>query len=317
LDSEHPVRDVEVQPTLKVDNKEITPWFCISAEPAIVDGCKHMVVAIDDITVRKQAEEKLKEAMELKSQFISTVSHELRTPLTNMKESIAIVLDEVAGEINDEQRNFLDIAKRNVDRLARLINDVLDFQKLKAGRMKLNMQENDIKEVVGEVHQTMALSAEKKGVDFSLELEDNLPRAIFDSDKIIQVLTNLISNAIKFTPEKGRVTVCVQHQSEDLVIRVSDTGMGIPREALPKIFERFYRVHRPGKQIQGTGLGLAIVKKIVMMHGGRIEVESEVDQGTTFTVFLPLAAKSIPEVPSEKMDELLEKTVVNNSAHTK
>jgi signal transduction histidine kinase len=93
--------------------------------------------------------------------------------------------------------------------------------------------------------------------------------------------------------------------------------MGIPEEALPKVFDRFYRVHRPGKQIQGTGLGLAIVKKIVMMHGGRIEVESEMDQGTTFTVFLPLAAKSMPEVPSEKMDELLEKTVVDDSARTK
>ena len=445
LDSEECIHELEIQPTLKVDDKEITPWLRISAEPAIVDGCKHVVVAVDDITDRKKAEEKLrdseerlrnaqriahlgswdwnimtndlywseeifrifgfspqefsptydeflnsvhpddrefvqkhinaavhnnkeysidhrivlpsgelkyvheqgevnrdkdgtpyrmvgtviditdikraeeklKETMELKSQFISTVSHELQTPLTNMKEGIGIVLDEVAGEINDEQRNFLDIAKRNVDRLARLINGVLDFQKLEAGRMKFNMQENDVTKVVEDAYHTVLTFAKKRGVELSLELEGNLPRAIFDSDKIIQVLTNLISNAIKFTPEKGQVTVCVQHQSEDLVIRVSDTGMGIPKEALPKVFDRFYRVHRPGKQIQGTGLGLAIVKRIVMMHGGRIEVESEMDQGTSFTVFLPLAAKSMPEVPSEKMDELLEKTVVNNSAHTK
>jgi len=219
--------------------------------------------------------------------------------------------------MNNKQRNFLDIAKRNIDRLAILINDVLDFQALDGSKFKLSAQESNINEVVEEVHKTMVSSAEGKGVDFSIKLEDNLPKAKFDSNKIIQVLTNLISNAIKFTPEKGRVTVCVQHQSEDLVIRVSDTGMGIPREALPKIFERFYRVHRPRKQIQGTGLGLAIVKKIVMMHGGRIEVESEVDQGTTFTVFLPSAAKSISEVPSEKMDELLEKTVVDDSARTK
>ena len=271
-----------------------------------------MVVAIDDTTKREKAEEKVKEAIEIKSQFISTVSHELRTPLANMKEGISIVLDEVAGEINDEQRNFLNIAKRNIDRLAMLINDVLDFQKLEAGEMRLNIQENNIREATGEVRKTMALSAKRKGIDLSLKLADNLPRARFDRDKIIQVLTNLISNAIKFTPEQGQVSVCVQQQGQEWTIAVNDTGMGIPRDELPKIFDRFYRVHRPGKQIQGTGLGLAIVKKIVMMHGGRIEVESQINQGTTFTVFLPLAAKSTP-APPEKTDELPEKDLVNKA----
>jgi two-component system phosphate regulon sensor histidine kinase PhoR len=199
-----------------------------------------------------------------------------------------------------------------------LINDVLDFQKLEAGRMKLNMQANDINKIVEEVHKAMALSAKKKGVDFSIELDDNLPKASFDSDKIIQVLTNLVSNAIKFTPKHGRVSVTARCRSEELVIRVSDTGMGIPSEALPKIFGRFYRVHRPGKQIQGTGLGLAIVKGIVMMHSGRIEVESEVDRGTTFTVFLPLTTKAVKEehLPAKK-DEHLESTLVNNQARKK
>ncbi len=317
LDSQQAVHGVEFQPTLKADNKEITPWLCISAEPVVIDGHKHVVIAVDDITDRKLAEEKLKEAMELKSQFVSTVSHELRTPLANMKEAIGIVLDGEAGEINDEQRNFLDIAKRNVDRLARLINDVLDFQKLEAGRMKLNMQANDINKIVEEVHETMDLSTKEKGVDFSIELDDNLPKASFDKDKIIQVLTNLVSNAIKFTPKKGQVSVAVRCRNEELVICVSDTGMGIPKEALPKIFGRFYRVHRPGKQIQGTGLGLAIVKKIVMMHDGRIEVESEVDRGTTFTVFLPLTTKAEKERLPAKKDEHLESTLVNNQARKK
>ena len=317
LDSQQAVHRVEFQPTLKVDNKEVMPWLCISVEPVVIDGHKHVVVAIDDITERKQAEEKLKEAIELKSQFISTVSHELRTPLANMKEGIGIVLDGVTGEINDEQRNFLDIAKRNVDRLARLINDVLDFQKLEAGRMKLNMQANDINEIVEEVHETMDLFAKEKGVDFSIELDDNLPKASFDKDKIIQVLTNLVSNAIKFTPKKGQVSVAVRCRNEELVIRVSDTGMGIPKEALPKIFGRFYRVHRPGEEIQGTGLGLAIVKKIVMVHDGRIDVESEVNRGTTFTVFLPLTTKAVKERLPAKKDEHLESTLVNNQARKK
>jgi PAS domain S-box-containing protein len=265
---------------------------------------------IRDITVRKRAEETLKETMELKSQFISTVSHELRTPLTAVREGLGIVLDEVPGRINDKQRKFLDIAKRNTDRLSDLINDVLDFQRLEAGRMKLDIQSHDVREILCEVHETMALYAQKSHIELSCALAEDLPRAELDRAKIIQVLTNLISNGVKFTNEKGRVAVEVYRQNDELVMRVSDTGMGIPKEAIPKIFDRFYRVNRPGKQIQGTGLGLAIVQKIVMMHNGRIEVESEVNQGTTFTVFLPLNAKPPPEPSCAREDEILENATV-------
>jgi len=436
LDTGQSVRDIELQATLKIDNKETMPWFRMSAEPVIIDGCRNVIVALDDITghrkaeyerhlaeekyrmifensavaitmvdkqkrliswnkftedllgmdredlylrpvqslypaeewekirafdirqkgmqhhlvetrmikkdgriievdislsvlknpegeisgsigvirditERKKAEEALKETMEMKSQFISTVSHELRTPLAAMKEGVNIVLDEVAGKLNKKQMKFLNVAKRNADRLGILIDDVLDFQKLGADRMKLDIQSNNIEEVVSEVHETMALYAKKNEVELSLESAEELPKAKFDRAKIIQVLTNLVNNAIKFTPEKGRVSVSIQHQNEELIITVSDTGMGIPKEALPKIFERFYRIDRPGKQIQGTGLGLAIVHKIVMMHSGRIEVESELAKGTTFTIFLPLDPKSLPDVSPEKMDDVLEHTVVN------
>jgi len=266
---------------------------------------------IRDITERRKAEEAVIETMEIKSQFISTVSHELRTPLAAMKEGIAIVLDGVAGRLNRKQKKFLGIAKRNVDRLEAMINDVLDFQRLEAGRRKLDIHSNDIKEVALEVHEIIAFYAKKNEVKLSFEPAEDLPKAKFDRAQIILVLTNLISNAVKFTPEKGRVSVGIQHLNEELIITVSDTGMGIPKEALPKIFGRFYRVKRHGKQIQGTGLGLAIVHKIVMMHGGRIDVESEVDRGTTFTVFLPLEPKFLPDVPSEKRDEVLENTVAN------
>ena len=435
LDSGQSLLGLEIRPTLTIDEKEITPWYRLSAKPVIIDGNRHVIVTIDDvtgrkkaendrllaeekyrmifensavaitlvdeqerliswntylegllnldgedlylmpikslypqgewekirtfdvrqkgmqhhletkmikkdggiievdislsvlkdsegittgsigiirdITERKQAEEKLKETMELKSQFISTVSHELRTPLAALKEGLSIVLDGIVGEINEKQRKFLDIAKRNVDRLGALINDVLDFQKLGAGKMNLNIMENDIGQIVSDVHETMALFAQKSKVELVSELPEDLPKAKFDRSKIIQVLTNLISNAIKFTPENGMASVNVRHQNEELVISVHDTGMGIPKEALPKIFERFYRVNRPDKQIQGTGLGLAIVHKIIMMHGGRIEVESEVDQGTTFTVFLPINPKTVPADLSEKTDKILENTIGN------
>jgi len=435
FDSGLSVRDIEIHPTLKVENQEIMPWFRMGVEPVIIDGSKYVIVTLSDITEhkkvecerrlaedkyrmvfensavaitivdeqeqliswnrfaedllgmgkedlylkqvrsfyppdewekirvynvrqkgmqhhletrmikkdgriidvdislsvlknpegeiigsigvvrditeRKKVEEALKETMEMKSQFISTVSHELRTPLAAMKEGIAIVLDEVAGKLNGKQKKFLDIAKRNVDRLEVLISDVLDFQKIEAGGMKLDIQSNNIEEVVSEVYETMALYAKKNKVELSLESAEELPKAKFDRAKIIQVLTNLVSNAIKFTPEKGRVSVSIQHQNEELIITVSDTGMGIPKEALPKIFERFYRIDRPGKQIQGTGLGLAIVHKIVMMHNGRIEVASELGQGTTFTVFLSLDPKLLQKNLPAKADKILNNSIAN------
>jgi signal transduction histidine kinase/ActR/RegA family two-component response regulator len=310
LDSGQSVRKVEFQPVLIVDGKEFMPWFSASVEPVIIDGSKDVVIAIDDITDQKISEEKLKETMEIKSQFISTVSHELRTPLGCMKEAISIVLDGIVGRINEQQKKFLGMAKRNVDRLAVLVNEVLDFQRLEASRIRLDIQENDIAQVVEEAYQTMSALAKKAEIDFSLELEGNLPKAMFDSAQIIQVLTNLVSNAIKFTSNKGRVTVSVRRQDEELVIKVSDTGMGIPKEALPKIFDSFYRVHRPGVEIPGTGLGLAIVRKIVVLHGGRIEVESEVNKGSTFIVYLPLSGRPKPEVLPQPDDEALEEALV-------
>jgi two-component system sensor histidine kinase/response regulator len=312
LNTDRPVEKIEMQPTYRVGGVEFRPWLSISAVRVMIDGHRHVVVVVNDITERKLAEQKLEETMEMKTQFVSTVSHELRTPLGCIKEGIGIVLDGIAGTINDKQRKFLDIAKRNVDRLAALINDVLDFQRLEAGKMRLNMQEGSISEVVTEAYRTMVSSARAKGIDFHLELEDNLPTARFDRDKIIQVLINLISNAIKFTPERGQIRIGARCHDEELVVQVSDTGMGIPKEALGKIFERFYRVHRPGKEVPGTGLGLAIVQKIVTKHGGRIDVESELDKGTTITVFLPIVSKCVADAPAREIDETVERTLVRD-----
>jgi PAS domain S-box-containing protein len=264
---------------------------------------------IRDITERIKVERQLKETMDMKSQFISTVSHELRTPLTSIKESIIIVADEVAGKINKDQKNFLDIAKRNIERLSRLIDEVLDFQKLSANKMTFDIKPGDISRVINDACHTMNPHARKKKVNLSAKLDSNLPQACFDSDKMVHVLTNLISNAIKFTPEKGSVTISARRQGEDLAIGVSDTGMGMPKEALPKIFDQFYRVHQQNQQIKGTGLGLAIVKKIVDAHNGRIEVESELEKGTTFTVYLSLSYKPEQETLSEEQDQVVEKAV--------
>jgi signal transduction histidine kinase len=313
LESGQSVKEIEIHPTLQLDNRQIKPWFCISVKPVIVGGCKHLIVAINDITQRKRAEEELKETMELKSQFISTISHELRTPLTGMIEGIAIVLEEVAGPVNQKQMKFLRIAKRNADRLSILINDVLDFQRLGAGKMKLDIRSHNINEVLTEVQETMTLYAEKNSIEMSFVSSDDLSKAEFDRAKMIQVLTNLVSNAVKFTPEKGRASVIVQRRDVNWTISVSDTGMGIPKEELSKIFDPFYRANRRGEHIQGTGLGLAIVNKIIKLHGGRIEVESQIGQGTTFTIFLPLEFKKTQESSPETVDKLLEYTVATSS----
>ncbi|MCX5644572.1 MAG: PAS domain S-box protein [Phycisphaerae bacterium] len=306
LASGQPVRGVEVRPRLNDEGDHAQPWLSVSAEPVILDGTKHVVVALNDVTDRKRAEEELRETMEMKSQFISTVSHELRTPMTAIREAVIIVQDEIAGKLNKDQKHFLDIAKRNIDRLARLIDDVLDFQKLNAGKMKFNLQENNIAAVVEEAYTTMQPHAAKTKVDLALELETHLPTGVFDSDRIMQVLTNLISNAIKFTPEGGRVLLSVHRREEQLVIKVRDTGYGIPKEDLPKLFNQFFRVQRPGKEIKGTGLGLAIISKIVTGHGGRIEVESELEKGTTFTVLLPLTAQHTAAATPDETDRSLE-----------
>jgi PAS domain S-box-containing protein len=308
-DSGRPMHMVETQATCRVDAELKPLWLAMSVEPVTLEDHTYMLLALNDITERKKAEERLKETMEIKSRFISNVSHELRTPLASMKESVAIVQEHVVGPLNEQQQKFLDIAKRNADRLADLINDVLDFQRLEAGRIELEITDNDLAELAAEVCETMTLFAEKSGVTLKLHCQEDLPPAQLDRNKIIQVMTNLISNAIKFTPSEGRVSVTFRQQDDELVIAVSDTGMGIPEEALGKIFDRFYRVTQPSQQIKGTGLGLAIVEKIVTMHNGRISVESEVDNGTTFTVFLPLDATFSSENPSAQADDLMEDTI--------
>jgi signal transduction histidine kinase len=305
-------KEVELQPTLIIDDNRVNPWFSVSCKLAEINNEKHVVMALNDITERKIAEEELKETMEMKARFISTVSHELRSPLACIKEGVTIVLDGVAGKVNKKQKHFLNIATRNIERLSLLINDVLDFQKLEAGQAELDFQPHDLNKVVHEVYETMVLTSKKKNIHVSCQTDDCLPNVEFDRNNIIQVLTNLMSNAIKFTPDKGSIEISFHQRQEEVVISVRDTGIGIPEEQLSKIFDRFFRVHRPGKQIQGTGLGLAIVNKIVRLHDGRIEVESKENEGTTFFVTLPLKHNVSRENLSTEEDTVLEKTLVKN-----
>ena len=302
------VNGIELQSETHFRNRSVKPWFALNVELVVIDDKRYAVVCLNDITERKLAEEKLAETMAMKQQFISTVSHELRTPLTAIREGINIVLEGVAGRVKKKQKEFLELSKRNVDRLSMLINDVLDFQKLESGRMKFDFIKADIIKVAKEAAETMTLMAKKADVSLMVEIEPEICQFIFDRNKIIQVLTNLLSNAIKFTPAGGKVVLKIQQQTDEVVITVSDTGMGIPKDDLSKIFERFYRVRRQGKEIQGTGLGLPIVAQIINCHGGRIMVESELNKGTAFTVLLPQKPPTDLELDRNK-DEIIEKTI--------
>jgi len=233
---------------------------------------------------------KEREIDRMKTDFVSSVSHELRTPLTSIKAYTATILRD--PDMSERTRHrFLTVIDKESNRLENLVEGLLEISRIEAQTLKVTRQAVDIAAVAKQALSALQPLADEKNIQLKTDIADKLPELQADETKIKSVVTNLVNNAIKFTPQQGRVTVQVRRRREHLVIRVSDTGMGIPTDDLPKIFDRFYRIHRPGKQIQGTGLGLAIVKKIVMMHAGRIDVESEPDQGTTFTVVLPLTSQ--------------------------
>ncbi|MFH1355233.1 MAG: ATP-binding protein [Candidatus Omnitrophota bacterium] len=241
------------------------------------------------ILFRQKTEASLRKALKVKSDFVSMVSHELRTPLTAIKEGIGIVLDGETGLINEEQEDFLNTAKRNVDRLARIINDVLDFQKIDSERIEFETKVNDINEVVRETYKTMGQLAKNKGLDFKIELKEDLPKIEFDLGKITQVLVNLVGNAIKFT-DKGGITITTDRKDNAVCISVQDTGLGIADIEKPRLFQPFEQLGKD-RMTGGTGLGLVISKKIIEQHNGKIWLESEFGKGSTFCFVLPITER--------------------------
>ena len=265
--------------------------FSVTMAPIVEHG--YVNVYAHDITELRLSKENLtqvREQAEMKSRFVSTVSHELRTPLAAMKEGVSIVLEGMAGEINDKQWKFLDVAKRNIERLSRLIDDTLDFQKLGAGKVEFDMRENDVNKIAAEVYDAMAPAAETAGVGLSLNVCGDLPKALLDGDRITQVLTNLVHNALKFT-ETGSVTIATAKVGNTVQVSVVDTGPGMEQEDLSRIFGEFEQLGRSGeRKVGGTGLGLAIARRIVEQHNGKIWAESELGKGTTVSFVLPAAS---------------------------
>jgi len=245
-------------------------------------GEKRGIVALfQDVSREKEAER-------LKKELISTVSHELRTPLTTMKTFVSIVSDGIAGPVTSDQKEYLNIIMSNMNRLGRMINDLLDISKLEAGRMELKKRLVDPLLLIKDQLASFKAEAENKKITLSAALPEKLPQLYIDPDRIAQVLVNLLGNALKFTPEAGSVTVEAEELDECIQIQVKDSGVGIVKENFSRLFDRFQQIDRvPGPGAKGTGLGLAISKSIVELHKGKIWMESELGKGSKFIFTLP------------------------------
>jgi signal transduction histidine kinase len=238
------------------------------------------------------ANERLKELDQMKSDFVSHVSHELRTPLTAIKGAVDLMLRGVAGPLTDKQAHFLTRVRSNTQHLAGLINDLLDLSKIESGRIEVKSSRVSLSGLVHEVVEALRPVAAEKVIALEATLREPSILVWADRDKINQVLTNLIGNAIKFTPVQGRVTVSTSRNGEESIqVSVSDSGPGVPPDEKEKIFAKFYQIAEVnGENSKGTGLGLAISKALVELHGGKIWVESEPNSGSTFCFTLPLSA---------------------------
>jgi two-component system, OmpR family, sensor kinase len=227
----------------------------------------------------------LRELDELKGEFVSAVSHELRTPLTSIKGYLESVLAEETGPLNEAQREELEIVYRNATRLQDLTNDLLTLSRLESGRIEMELRPLDVRDLLAELREELEPAARQKGLEIRLDCRRAL-EVEADELRLHQALGNLVGNAIKFSPEDERVALRALDREGEVLIEVSDQGVGIPADEVPRLKERFFRASTAG-DAQGTGLGLAITHEIVERHGGRLEVESEVGAGSTFRIRLP------------------------------
>ena len=280
-------------------------WLQLSATsiPDASGRPEHVLVMVEDVTVVREAQDKLGEALEsqrsanatlekldrTKTEFLSIVSHEFRTALTGIQGFSELIRD--GGLEPDEVRAYGGYIFNDADRVNRLIGDLLDLDRMESGRMSIRTADVDINEVLSD---SIARAGSSPSVEFKSDLDPRLPIVVGDRDRLVQVVSNLVNNAVKYSPDGGTVTLCSRAEGGFALVSVTDTGVGIPPDEISHVFERFRRVRSGAAQsIPGTGLGLTIVKQIVEMHGGKIWVESAVGHGSAFHFTLPLAAENV------------------------
>jgi len=250
---------------------------------------RHVLCIGNDMTRIKEAENKLKEALDMKNRFISMASHELRSPLATIKGSVELFASGHLGPLSEQQSYWITKMKGYIERLNRIADDILTIQKMESGKMVFEMQDNDLAETILETAEMMKIEAEKRGLALTTDLAGDIPKFKFDKDRIIQVLINLVNNAIKFT-DKGyiKISACLVG-GQKAQVAVSDSGCGMDPKDVTKIFEKFEQLNNAReRKTGGTGLGLSIAKEIILHHDGTIRAESELGKGSSFIFLLPV-----------------------------
>ena len=244
----------------------------------------------------EKSNQELRRLDENKTEFISLASHELRTPLTIIKSQVQTVLEGKLGEINASQVEFLSTVASNIDRLIRLVKDLLDLSRIQTGKIEMRFEAFDMSDLIHYILGLFKAQADNKSIRLKNEVPEGLGCVFADREKVERILLNLIGNSMKFTPEGGEIFVSAKVSGDagkDVVIGVGDSGVGIPESELDKIFERFHQVEGSSfESAEGAGLGLAITKGLVEAHHGKIWAESEVGKGSVFRFTLPLASST-------------------------
>jgi signal transduction histidine kinase len=256
----------------------------------IIDEQKNVqgvVFMLQDVT-------RFKNLDQLKSEFITTVSHEFRTPLTSINMSIDILSQELLGPVNERQRDLVAAAKDDCERLRKLVKELLDLSRLESGKSRLKLEAVDIHSVIDEALKPLRLQFREKNVELRVSVDNAVSALSGDQEQLSWVIANLVGNALRYTPQKGSVTVSASVVDDAVRIEVSDSGRGIPPEAVNAIFEKFVQIKESTESTPGSvGLGLAIAKEVIEAHGGKIWVQSEVGKGSHFFFTIPFVRSGI------------------------
>ncbi|MEW6556166.1 MAG: GAF domain-containing protein [Elusimicrobiota bacterium] len=290
---------------LKVEDKSIGLFcFCSKSQKFFNDEKSRLAeliagqtaVIVENARIHNRLKEiniELERLNKIKDDFVSMVSHELRTPLTAIKGFVHVVLDEEAGKINDQQKKFLRIVEQSSNHLTRLISDLLDLSKIEKGLIILRIEKLNLSDVVKKSIETNINQIKHKNINIKLEIDKEIPNIDGDFSRLLQVYDNLVSNAVKFTPNGGDISIIVKNKGDFVLSAITDTGIGIPKEEHEKIFDKFYQIDSSYTRIAtGTGLGLYIAKSIIELHGGNIWIDSAPAKGSTFSFLLPKIKKT-------------------------